>query len=69
MVLAWTKFNFKYQVPTKSPSTNLSWNYVHFRDEIKSSGKFAILYLYKIGGGRGSGGTSGKFNVQYSIFA
>ncbi len=39
------------------------------RDEIKSSGKFAILYLYKIGGGRGSRGTFGKINVQDSIFA
>ncbi len=42
------------------------------RDEIKSSGKhgrFAILYSYNIGEGRGSGGTFGKINVQDSIFA
>ena len=37
------------------------------RDWIKSSGKFAILYLYKIGGGRGSEGTFGKIKIQDSM--
>ncbi len=38
-------------------------------DGVKRSGKFAILYLYKIGEGRGSGGTFWKIEVQDSIFA
>ena len=42
---------------------------ITLRVEIKSFGKFAIFYLYKIGGGRGSAGTFGKIDVQDSIFA
>ncbi len=36
--------------------------------EIKSSGKFAILYPYKIGGMEGPRGTYGKIKVQDNIF-
>ncbi len=35
----------------------------------KVSGKFAILYSYKIGGGRGSGGIFGKIKIHiYYLF-
>ncbi len=34
----------------------------------KVSGKFAILYSYKIGGGGGVRGTFGKNKIQDSIF-